>query len=87
MLEKLHIYQFKKYPLIQLTDGRKPFTLADNAAGWDYRGCVAASAEGVAEFAAIAASSILGEIKNKGWCQLANFEIVEAWRHRWVDPQ
>lgn len=84
MAEQLQLYQYRKQPLIQLTDGRAPHARADQAGGWELRENIPASIDGVAAVTSVAPSMVLGEIKSKGWCELEEFDIRDTWRRKWA---
>jgi hypothetical protein len=85
MIDELTLYQFKEHDLIQLTDGRTPFTLEENRQGWRFRHRLPATPEAVGKLAAKAASKVLDEVELQGYCQLDKFEIEPSWRKRWTE--
>ncbi len=84
MSRMLKIHQYKKHPLIQITDGRHPYAAEENTKGWVERGSIEASPDAIADVLTVVPSTVLDEIERKGWCQLDHFQIQEAWRSRWV---
>ena len=81
-MKALKVYQFENYFLVQITDGRSPYTLPENAAGWKHRQTI--SDNMLSAVTTVAPSQVMNEIQRYGYISIENFEIQEAWKARWA---
>jgi hypothetical protein len=84
MADELALYQFKDHDLLQLTDGREPYSLKEDRAGWKFRQRLPATSEAIGKVSAKAVSKLLDEIERQGYSVLSKFEIQSDWRKRWT---
>ena len=80
MLTEMKLYQYREHDLIQLTDGRSPWTDEEHKGGWRLRETLSASVEAVSQVSARAPSEVLGIVEKQGHCMLNKFEIEQRWR-------
>lgn len=84
MATKLKLYQFAQHDMVQLTNGRDPYTLQENAELWRLRGHISATPEAIAEVVTSAPSAVLHAILSKGYWISERGGVTDRWRLKYV---
>jgi hypothetical protein len=72
--------------LVELNDGRQPFTKAEDRDGWAKWGEMPATEEAIARISVKSPVKVLSEIETQGYCQLFKDDLQTSWREKWVKP-
>ena len=81
---QLQVYQYKKIPYIQITDGRTPHTSEEYADGWVLREEIEATQAGISGIATVHISNVLSKIESQGYVPLWKYEIRSEWQAKFV---